>query len=78
MGKFLATEKIRQTAFKRQSPFLSEPARAAGIYRKKPRPFCIPRDFAEENLFSEIRTPALSNFGLFRASAMEMGAEVGR
>ena len=55
MAKLLATEKERYIQFKATSPYFSDPARVAGIYKKKPRPFCIPRDHAEENLFPEIR-----------------------
>jgi len=62
MGQFLEVEKRRQAAFKRSSPYFTDAARAEGIYRGKPRPFCLPREHAEENLFNEIRTAALTYF----------------
>jgi len=58
MGQFLETERPRQAAFKSRSLYFSEFARADGIYRGKYRPFCLPRENAEENLFEEIRTVA--------------------
>jgi len=62
MGQFLEAEKLRQAAFKGSSPYFSDAARADGPYRGRPRPFCLPRECAEENLFHEIRTPALTYF----------------
>lgn len=62
MGEFLESEKRRQEQFKATSHAVTEHARAAGIYRKRLRPFCLPLDLAEENLFSEIRQPALAYF----------------
>lgn len=55
MGKFLESEKLRQTAFKLKSPYFTDAARAEGIYKGKPRPFCILGEYAQENLFPEIR-----------------------
>lgn len=62
MGKFLDTEKERQTEFKRKSKYFTTKAQADGIYRKIPRPFCIPRENADENLYFEIRQSALEYF----------------
>jgi len=62
MGKFLESEKRNQTKFKAKSPYFSETARADGVYIGKPRPFCLPLDCAEENLFPEIRQTAPAYF----------------
>lgn len=62
MGGFLESEKSAQTKFKKSSPFFSDPARSSGTYRGKPRPFCLPRAFADQNLFPGIRDSAPSYF----------------
>lgn len=62
MGKFLESEKLSQTKFKTNSLYFSETTRADGIYKGKLRPFCLPLDCVEENLFPEIRKSALSYF----------------
>jgi len=62
MGRFLEDEKLRLAAFKASSSYFSDPARGDGIYKGKPRPFCVPSEHAEENLFCEIRAVALSYF----------------
>jgi hypothetical protein len=62
MGKFLEEEKISQTEFKRKSPYFSEEARADGYYKGKPRPFCLPLAYAEQNLFPEIQESTLEFF----------------
>ena len=62
MGKFLDAERIRQADFKATSPYFSEAARADGIYRGEPRPFCLPHDCAQENLFAEIRNTSVPYF----------------
>jgi len=62
MGAFLAREKSQQSDFKRTSPCLSPAARGDGLYKGTPRPFCVPVDHAEENLFPEIRQAALAYF----------------
>ena len=62
MGTFLETEKPRQTAFKTTSPYFSDPARTEGEYKGKLWPFCLPREYASENLFSEIRQTAIAYF----------------
>ncbi len=55
MGKFLESEKQRLIEFKATSPYFSDAVRADGVYKGKPRPFCVPRAYAEENLFPEIQ-----------------------
>lgn len=62
MGKFLLSEKPKQTHFKISSPHFSDTARLEGIYNGKPRSFCLPVEFAEQNLVPEIRESALSHF----------------
>ena len=62
MGGFLKSEKLKQIEFKANSPDLSNEARTNGIYKGKPRPFCLPLKYAEQNLFSEIRQSAIAHF----------------
>ncbi|MGD0923260.1 MAG: hypothetical protein ABSA70_16075 [Terriglobia bacterium] len=62
MGKFLESEKLQQVKFKTSSPYSSDAARADGIYRGKVRPFCLPLEYAEENLFPGIRQSAPAYF----------------
>lgn len=62
MGKFLESEKRRLTTFKATSPYFSDAARADGVYRGKPRPFCVPRKYAKENLYPGIRQTITSYF----------------
>jgi len=62
VGKFLESEKPRQAAFKAIAPYFSNSARLDGVYRGKPRSFCLPIEFAEQNLFPEIRETALLHF----------------
>ncbi|GAH89826.1 unnamed protein product, partial [marine sediment metagenome] len=62
MGKFLESEKHRQTKLKANSPYFTEKARLDGVYKRKLRPFCLPLDYAEENLFPEIRQTAPAYF----------------
>lgn len=59
MGKFLESEKIAQAHFKATSPTISGAAHKYGIYKLKPRPFCLPREYAEENLYPPIREKAM-------------------
>lgn len=65
MGKFLESEKIRQTKFKAESSYFSKAAHKDGLYRGKPRPFCLPSGCAEENLFINIRQTAPAYFDNF-------------
>lgn len=62
MGQFLEKERVRQADFKVSSPYFTESAKVEGIYRKRLRPFCLPLEHAEENLFSKIRRAALNYF----------------
>jgi Restriction Endonuclease associating with ARP len=62
MGGFLESEKRKQAEFKARSTYFSESARLEGVYKGKPRPFCVPIGYAEQNLFPEIRKSALSYF----------------
>ncbi len=62
MGNFLEREKTEQIAFKASSPTISEQARSDGFFRGKFRPFCLPQQYAEENLYPPIREDALQFF----------------
>jgi len=62
MGKFLESEKTTQIQFKNNSPYFSAPARLEGIYSGKPRPFCVPSEFAEQNLFQKFENPHFRTF----------------
>jgi len=62
MGRFLEIEKPKQIEFKTTSPYFSDQARVDGVYKGLPRPFCLPLEFAEQNLFPEICQSMLSFF----------------
>ncbi len=62
MGRFLESEKPKQEQFKVSSSYFSNAARLDGFYKSKPRPFCLPIEFAEQNLIPEIRESALLHF----------------
>ena len=62
MGGFLEGEKPKQAQFKASSLYFSYMARLEGVYKGKPRAFCLPIEFAEQNLVPEIRKSALSHF----------------
>ena len=62
MGAFLDAERERQASLKAASPYFSDAARADGIYKGKPRPFCLPQDLAAQNLFSDIREQVVRYF----------------
>lgn len=62
MGEFLESEKAQQAKLKASSPYFSDAARADGIYKGKARPFCLPLEHAEENLFPGIRKSAPAYF----------------
>ncbi|MHA2143696.1 MAG: hypothetical protein ACXADD_19635, partial [Candidatus Thorarchaeota archaeon] len=62
MGKFLESEKVRQSKFKQESGYFSTESLADGLYHTKHRSFCIPRERSSENLFSEIRNSAMHYF----------------
>jgi len=65
MGKFLNTEKQKLSGWKRRTPYLSEEERGPGVYRGRPRDFCLPRGCAEENLYPGIRLLAPGYFVAF-------------
>lgn len=65
VGTFLEVEKLRQSTFKQQSPTFSMAARSDGMYKGRQRPFCLPVDHAEENLFPGIRETAPAYFSKF-------------
>jgi len=62
MGGFLESEKPKQTQFKANSGYFSELAKPNGIYKGKPRTFCLPVESAQQNLFPEIQGSALAYF----------------
>lgn len=62
MSSFLEREKNRLAECRDISLCLSSYARAHGIYKDKPRPFCLPTERAEENIFPRIRDGALDYF----------------
>ena len=63
MSNFLADEKVYQTSLKHPSSlYFSTSALPDGLYRGTPRPFCLPVQCAEENLFPEIRASAPAYF----------------
>ncbi len=62
MGKFLKAEKVRQVAFKLASDYFSAEAKPEGVYKGKPRPFCLPVAQAAENLAPDIRAQVLDHF----------------
>lgn len=61
-AKFKETEKQRQAAFKQTSAYFSQGAKADGLYKNLPRAFCLPTTHTAENLFAQIRQPAISYF----------------
>ena len=63
-SRFLDSEKLAQVAFKAGSTYLTEAARGEGVYRGLPRPFCLPRECAEENLYTGIRSSAIEYFSV--------------
>lgn len=62
MGRFLESEKPKQAEFKASSPYFSNAARFEGVYKDKPRSFCLPVEYTEQNLFPTIRETALDHF----------------
>ena len=59
---FLQDEKPQQADFKAKSPYFSDAARADGLFKDHLYPFCLPREYAEENLFPEIRQLIMAYF----------------
>jgi hypothetical protein len=62
MDTFLDSERRRQADFKATSSYFFDAARADGMYRRRARPFCLPRECAEENLFAGIRQSITTYF----------------
>ena len=62
MGKFLESERDRQSQLKQESPLFSKVVRQNGIYKGKLRPFCLPVEKADENLIPEARETAIEWF----------------
>ena len=62
MGKFLEEEKKRYLEIKKNSDLFSVEAQADGIYKGKTHPFCLPIEYAEENLFPGIRDQVMEYF----------------
>jgi len=62
MGRFLESENDRLSIFKSTSNYFSEDAREDGVYKNKARPFCLPRDRSDENVYSEIREDVIEYF----------------
>jgi hypothetical protein len=62
VSKFLESEKPHQSAFKQSSSTFTSEGRQDGFYRTKYRPFCLPLEYAEQNLFPGIRESALQHF----------------
>ncbi len=65
MGELLEAEKKRLSAWKKTTPYLSQQARAPGVYRGRARDFCLPQVCAGENLYHEIRLAALGYFAAY-------------
>jgi hypothetical protein len=62
VSRWLEEEKQHQIEFKQGAAYFSEAARHDGLYKNKLRSFCMPEPSAEENLWSEIRQPAIAYF----------------
>jgi hypothetical protein len=62
MGVFKNYEKPKQAEFKASAPYFSPEARVDGIYKGHPYPFCLPREYAHENLFPEIQQPIMAYY----------------
>ena len=62
MGRFKEVEKRRLAVFMAQTDYLTAEAKMDGQYAGRPRPFCLPVEHAEENLFSGLREAALAYF----------------
>ena len=62
MGNFLEGEKRKQTQFKLGSDTISVQAKVDGLFKGTPRPFCLPPEFAEDNLYPSIREAAIDFF----------------
>ncbi len=65
MGRFLESEKIRYEALIPHTKIFSETVKVPGLYKGKLRPFCLPQNYSEENLFQGIRKSAKDYFSHF-------------
>ena len=66
MRHFLESEKQRLVVFKQNSPYFSAAAKDNGIYKNHAYPFCLPVEYAHENLYPEIRS-SITEYFLRRA-----------
>ncbi len=62
MRYFLESEKEHQVKYKLNSPYFSKEAKGAGFYKGLTRPFCLPLDRADENLYPGIRSSIKTYF----------------
>ena len=62
VGNLLEGEKRKQTQFKLGSDTISVQAKVDGLFKGTPRPFCLPPEFAEDNLYPSIREAAIDFF----------------
>ena len=62
MQRFIQSEQERHAGLKSRHPLFSPGAREDGIYKGLSRSFCLPADFAFENLFAGIRTQSIEYF----------------
>ena len=62
MGHYLESEKQRLQDWKQTTSFLTNTAREPGVYRGRPRAFCLPTSCASQNLFPGIRESAPAYF----------------
>jgi len=62
VSRFLEEEKLKQYHYKVTSPSLSPGAKFDGNYKSKNRSFCLPVEFAAENLPTSIRENAITFF----------------
>jgi len=76
MGYYLDRERLTQAMLKHQEGFFSALACADGEYYGRNRPFCLPPECAEENLFAGIRETALRYFADHRIK-WHQGSESG-
>jgi hypothetical protein len=62
MTKFRDVEKAQLEKFKQVSASISDAGHNPGLYKKKPRQFCLPVESAVENLYPDIRETAVAFF----------------
>jgi hypothetical protein len=62
MGYFLESEKQKQVQFKLNSSYFLLGAKGDGVYKGLARPFCLPLDRANENLYPGIRSSIKTYF----------------